>query len=174
MKYAEKIAVFDLDGTLWDKNSHIEILNAYYKTNFFSSFIFRGISHFFRKQMYKFIWYCYRKIPKEFVFQFKLQFNKETLELLKTTMGENYFCLILSNAPYEIVFHAAERLKIPFLQAPQYQKKKILDENYRYSQLFVCTDNIEDLDLLEASNSRKIIFTKHNAKVFNKAGFYED
>ena len=35
----EKIAVFDLDGTLYEENSHIEILSKFYKTNIYKSLI---------------------------------------------------------------------------------------------------------------------------------------
>lgn len=174
MKFVEKIAVFDLDGTLWKQNSHIEICNAYYKTHFFTSFIYRGISHFFRKLMLKFLWHCYKKIPKEFALNFELPFDQRILSLLKQKQSEEYFCLIVSNAPYEIVFHAAERLNLPFLCAPQLKKKEVLDKNYAYKNLFVCTDNIEDLDLIKASDSRKIIFTKFNKDKFAEEGFYDD
>lgn len=173
METKNKIAVFDLDGTLWKENSHIEICNAYYKTKFFTSFIYRAISHFFRKQMYQFLWYCYRRIPKDFVSHFNLQFDCEMLYLIEQKQNEGFFCLIISNAPYEIVFHAAKRLSLPFLHAPQFQKKKVLDENYDYNTLFVCTDNIEDLDLLKASDARRIVFTKYNQKKFNAEGFYD-
>lgn len=174
MKFVEKIAVFDLDGTLWEKNSHIEICNAYYKTKFFSSIIYRGISHFFRKFMLKFLWLCYKRIPKDFALKFELPFNQEILGLLRKKQSEGYFCLIVSNAPYEIVFHAADRLNLPFLRAPQFQKKKLLDEKYSYKDLFVCTDNIEDLDLIKASDSRKIIFTKYNKDKFAQEGVYDN
>lgn len=45
-KCVEKVAVFDLDGTLYHKNSHIEILNYYYNTSFFTSILFRIFSFF--------------------------------------------------------------------------------------------------------------------------------
>lgn len=169
----EKIAVFDLDGTLWKVNSHIEICNSYYRTSFFSSLLYRGIAHFFRRQMMHFLWYCYKKIPKDFSLHFDIPFDENAMQLLKEKQDEGYFCLIVSNAPYEIVFHAAERLNLPFLQAPQYQKKKTVDENYAYSTLFVCTDNIEDLDLVKSADFRKIIFTKYNREKFNREGIYD-
>ena len=37
----EKIAVFDLDGTLYKENSHIEILSEFYKTNIYKSLILK-------------------------------------------------------------------------------------------------------------------------------------
>ena len=173
MKKFKKLAVFDLDGTLWKENSHVEICNAYYKTKFFSSLVYRGISHFFRSKMNSFLWKCYSKVPKDFAFNFELPFNQEILTLLKQKQNEGFMCLIVSNAPYEIVFHAAQRLNLPFLRCPQFQKKKTLDENYEYSNLFVCTDNVEDFDLVKAADERKIIFTKYNTKFFNSEGFYD-
>lgn len=168
----DKIAVFDLDGTLWKENSHIEILNAYYHTQFFTSIIFRGISHFFRPQMYKLICRLYDKIPKDYALSFELPFNSEILELLRNMQQDGWFVLIVTNAPYEIGFHAAERLKIPFLKAPIGHKKDILDKSYRYKSLFVCTDNIDDIDLIEASISCKIIINKYNKTFFEERGYY--
>ena len=57
--------------------------------------------------------------------------------------------------------------------APIGKKKSVLDENYSYSQLFVCTDNIDDMDLIKASTYKKIVFTRNNTKFFNKHGISE-
>jgi hypothetical protein len=173
MTYQEKIAVFDLDGTLWKYNSHIEILNHYYHTSFFSSLVFRGICHFFRPLMYKVMCHLYNKIPKDFSLCFELPFNDDILKLLRKMQEDKWFVLLVTNAPYEIAYHAAERLSIPFLQAPIGHKKEILDNSYLYKTLFICTDNMEDLDLIKVSSFRKLIFTKYNKSFFEEHGYYE-
>lgn len=174
MTHKEKIAIFDLDGTLWKENSHIEILNSYFNTKFYSSFLYRGISHFFRKQMYKFICEKYKKIPKNYSLNFELPFNQEILQLLNEMQSEGWFILIISNAPYEIAFHASERLNVPFLSAPIGKKKEVLDENYSYNHLFVCTDNPDDIDLIKISEKRRLIWTKYNTDFFYSQGFTKE
>lgn len=169
----KNLAVFDLDGTLWKINSHFEILNAYFKTKLYTSFSFRLLNHFFKKKAYYYICKKYKEIPKEFVYSFEPEFNPEIISLLEEKKKAGFFCLILSNAPYEIAEHAAERLSIPFLCAPIGKKKSVLDENYSYSQLFVCTDNIDDMDLIKASTYKKIVFTRNNTNFFNKHGISE-
>lgn len=171
MNFIENLAVFDLDGTLWKENSHYEILNLYFKTNFYKSFLFRLYRHFFKKNAYKLICKKYEKIPKDYASSFLLDFNDEIAMLLRQKQTEGYCCIIVSNAPLEILISAANSLNVPYLKAPIGKKKEILDQNYIYKNLFVCTDNIEDIDLVEASNSRKIIYTNANKKFFNDRGF---
>lgn len=170
MCHHDNIAVFDLDGTLWNGNSHYAILNAYFKTNFYTSFLFRIASHFLRNTMYRFICKKYEEIPKAFSLSFKMEFNEMTLSLIEKKKKEGCFCLIESNAPLEIIVGAANRLNLPYLKAPIGKKKSVLDKNYSYKTLFVCTDNIEDMDLIAAADSRKIIITKNNAAFFKKTG----
>lgn len=171
MCHQDNIAVFDLDGTLWKGNSHYEILNAYFKTSFYTSLIFRFARHFFRKQMYKFICRKYEEIPKMFSLSFEMEFNKTVISILEQKKKEGYFCLIVSNAPLEIIIHASQRLGLPYLKAPIGKKKEVLDQNYTYKTLFVCTDNIEDIDLIEASDARNIVYTNANKKFFARKGF---
>lgn len=167
----EKLAVFDLDGTLWDKNSHYEILNAYFKTHFFTSLAFRCFNHIFRKLGYAHICKKYEKIPKDFILSFDLPFNEERLRLLREMQDGGYFCIIVTNAPYEIAKRAGERLGIPFIKAPVSGKLVALEKKYAYKKLFVCTDNIEDIDLLSAADFYEIVFTKRNCPFFEKHGF---
>lgn len=171
MNSIKNLAVFDLDGTLWNRNSHYEILNSYFKTNFYKSFLFRLFRHFFKSWAYKIICKKYEKIPKDYASSFLLEFNSEIVSLLRQKQTEGYFCLIVSNAPSEILVSAARTLDVPYLKAPIGKKKQILDEKYSYKNLFVCTDNVEDIDLVEASSSRKIVYTKANKDFFSKRGF---
>lgn len=171
MTTIENLAAFDLDGTLWKGNSHYEILNSYFKTNFYKSFLFRLYRHFFKKNAYELICKKYEKIPKDYASSFLLDFNDEIVALLRQKQKEGYFCIIVSNAPLEILISAANSLNVPYLKAPIGRKKEVLDQNYIYKNLFVCTDNIEDIDLVESSNDRKIIYTNANKKFFNSRGF---
>ncbi|MBD5399978.1 MAG: hypothetical protein HDR56_05575 [Treponema sp.] len=174
VEHKNKIAIFDLDGTLWNMNSHIMVLNSYFNTKFYTSVFYKGLRHFFPKKMYEFICSKYRQIPKEYVLSFEPEFDETILSVLNEKRKLGYFVLILSNAPYEIVFHASERIGIPFLVAPIGGKKEILDKNYSYDFLFVCTDNMEDIDLLKASNERKIIWNKYNSDFFVSHGFEKE
>ena len=171
MTNIQNLAVFDLDGTLWNKNSHYEILESYFKTSFYNSFFFRLFRHFFKKSAYRIICKKYEEIPKEYSSSFLLDFNQKIVALLHEKQNEGYLCVIVSNAPLEIIVSAAKELKVPYLKAPIGIKKRILDQNYSYENLFVCTDNKEDIDLIRASNSRKIIYTKANKDFFAKWGF---
>lgn len=174
MMHVKNLAVFDLDGTLWKGNSHYEILNAYFKTNFYKSFLFRVFSHFFKNFAYRFICKKYDELPKTFASSFLLAFAPEIVSLLRQKQKDGFLCVIVSNAPLEIIVGASKRLDVPYLKAPIGHKKEILDKNYSYETLFVCTDNIEDIDLIEASNERKIIFTKNNSDFFEKKGFVKN
>ncbi len=174
MQKVEKLAVFDLDGTLWKINSHYQILNDYFNTHFFTSFFFRLFCHFFRKKGYDYICKKYEEIPKSYVSVWKPDFDNNTIGLLNHKKEEGYFCLIVSNAPFEIVENAATRLNLPFLRASIGNKKKTLDAEYKYTELFVCTDNIEDIDLIRASSSYKIMYKKNNIQYFKKEGFYQE
>ena len=168
----EKIAVFDLDGTLWKYNSHIEILNSFYKTKFFTSVCYKALNKLFKKRLYSFICTAYERIPKEYVLDFNLPFDEEKVALLQKKKQEGFFVLIVSNAPYEICKNAAKRLDVEFIKAPIAGKLQSLTKTYSYDELFVCTDNIEDLDLIEAATEREIVFTKHNRLFFEKRGIY--
>lgn len=171
MNSVENLAVFDLDGTLWKENSHYEILNSYFKTNFYKSFLFRLYRHFFKESAYELICKKYEKIPKDYASSFLIDFNDEILMFLRQKQREGYCCIIVSNAPLEILSSAANALNVPYLKAPIGKKKEVLDQNYAYKNLFVCTDNVEDIDLVEASNSRKIIYTNANKIFFASRGF---
>ena len=61
MLKVEKLALFDLDDTLLEGNSHIEVLNCYYRTKFFSSIITKIIGKISEKLQLKILYYFYNK-----------------------------------------------------------------------------------------------------------------
>lgn len=166
MTYHKKIAVFDLDGTLWKYNSHIEILNAFYNTRFFSSVCYRALNKFFKKRTYAYICAAYKKIPRDYALNFNLPFDEEKISLLKKKQRQGFFALIVSNAPYELCAGAAKRLGVAFLTAPVGHKLEALNASYSYDELFVCTDNIDDVDIIEAASEKSIVLTKYNRAFF--------
>lgn len=166
--YKEKIAVFDLDDTLYKANSHIEILCEYYKTNFFKSLLFKLIGKIFSQVERKLLYYFYNKIPQEVKENYLLDFNLEVVKLLKDKQEENYYILIISNAPIELLTAAAHHLKVEYLEALPYRKAEALNRNYTYNYLFVCTDNKSDIDLLEIADKAVITCSKKSRNYFKK------
>lgn len=165
----EKIAVFDLDGTLWNVNSHLEILNQYYHTHFYTSLYAKMMFHIVPKQLNRLIWCNYSKIPKEYVFQYRPCFRKSAIELLNLYKKQGYMPLIISNAPYEIVKGASERLNADFLCTRPGEKLQVLNQIYTYKILFVCTDNMSDCDLLDCADIQVVYpHGKRNYRFFKK------
>lgn len=164
-KFKEKIAVFDLDDTLYLGNSHIEILCMYYKTNMFKWRVFKLFGKLFPKIEKKLIGYLYKQIDPIIKENFMLSFNDNVLKLLQKKINEKYFIIIVSNAPKELLINAAKFLHVEYLSAPPNLKGRTLKHEYAYKYLFVCTDNKSDMDLLLLAND-SVITCKYKHRAF--------
>jgi phosphoserine phosphatase len=165
-KNVEKLAVFDLDGTLWCENSHLVILNQYYKTKLFSSYFSKGISLLVPKIHLYLLHWLYNRVPQKFVDDFSLPFRNSALELLNEKKREGYYPIIISNAPNKIIEGAARRLDIAFYRADIGKKDKVVKGNFKWDNLFVCTDNVSDTNLIYLSDTSTLYVNKNNVKLF--------
>ena len=172
-KKFEKIAVFDLDGTLWPVNSHYECLNLYYHTRFWTSFIYKVIAKLFSSFACVCRNYYFSKIPVEFINSMNLSFSEYYVSLLNIKKQEGFHVIIVSNAPHPlIVKNAAQRLKCEWICSPEGKKLEYLKDRYEYQILYVCTDNKSDFDLLSVANEYHIVKNRANALFFKKKGFH--
>ena len=167
-RYCEKIAVFDLDGTLYKDNSHIEILCSYYETNFFKRVPFIALGKISSKIQLKIMNLMYERIPCEIREKFILQFSPMVLKILKEKIDKGYFPLILSSAPFDLIKSAADCLKIEFYQCVAGKKSDALLQRFRFNQLFVCTDNRTDLELINLADEAVITAKKKHRDFFVK------
>ncbi len=176
MLKVEKLALFDLDDTLLEGNSHIEVLNCYYRTKFFSSIITKIIGKISEKLQLKILYYFYNKIPEYYIQNFLMPFRKDLLNLLLKMQKDGFSVCIISNAPIELLTKHANYINVPFIHAEHYKKYETLKKYYEYNYLFVCTDNISDIDLLKHADNNLICCKKRKRKIFkktlSKANFY--
>lgn len=170
--YHEKIAVFDLDGTLWIENSHMDILNQFYHTKRYNGLLSRMVNRFFPWLYLRHLYSRYERISSEFIDQYKPRFLDKSMDLVASCARESYFVIIISNAPEEIVMNAANRLSLPYLRTDQANKYRELQKNYEYKELLVCTDNLSDTDLLIHADTR-IIYTQPSTERYFKRRFPE-
>lgn len=168
--YFEKIAVFDLDGTLWAENSHIDILNKYYQTQRFTSLAFKIINRFFPTLAIEYLFNEFSKIPETFIENYSPTFIKHTLHLIDEIKQQGYHILIVSNAPEQIVKNAALRLDLPYICSDIGRKYFALKSKFEFDTLFVCTDNKSDVDLL-FNAQKKVIYTQRSTSGFFRRKF---
>lgn len=83
MKKVVKLAVFDLDDTIYNGNSHFLLLNNYYKTNFFTSIFIRVLGKISQRGRMVICNKFYDYIPKEIKSKFSLPYRADVLELLR-------------------------------------------------------------------------------------------
>ena len=167
-KVIDKIAVFDLDGTLYKCNSHVEILNIYRANWFYKSIFFKLLGLVFPR-------FILKKNTKDFyelaVFHaesFHPEFRESALNILKEKQKENYHVIILSNAPFELVKEAGRRLNIPAYSAKPGEKSKVIDKLRPFNKLFVCTDNKNDADILTIADECIVYASTRNRRYFTK------
>ena len=67
MMTVKNISVFDLDGTLWQKNSHLLILNSFFHTGFYTGLFARFFSYFFKSTWQHKIDRKLQRIPSSFI-----------------------------------------------------------------------------------------------------------
>lgn len=168
MTETEDISVFDLDGTLWKKNSHLVLLNAYFNSNFYTSFFARIFSRLFPTLWQNNIDKKFDEIPQSFILEFdikELELNPKIISLLEEKRKTSKI-LLISNAPEKIVQRASLYFNAEGIHADIGKKSETL-EKYKYRNLFVCTDNKSDSDLLEIASDKLFI-----QKEFPSACFY--
>ena len=162
----KKLAVFDLDDTLYLGNSHNEILCEYYRTKLFKGLLLKIFFKLLPNIAIKINNYLYSKIPENIKKIFILPFNNDVLRLLEQKRKQKYYILIVSNAPIELIENAAKILNVNYLYAPPYKKEKVLLKLYSYEKLFVCTDNKSDIALLKIADEAMIVCKNKNKKFF--------
>lgn len=167
-KRYEKIAVFDLDGTLYKGNSHIEIISQYYCSWIVKNIIFIAIGVMFPSIQLKILYALYNRIPDRYKKEFLLEFNYKTVNLLQKKISEGYYPLIISAAPIELINKPANILGIDYCKSYANEKSITLEELYSYKFLFVCTDNKSDIDILELADEAVIITKDRNKDYYTK------
>lgn len=162
----DNLAIFDLDGTLYYSNSHIEFLNYKYKYKVFNSKVMKLFGVITPKIYLRILFWFYDRALSESTNEFILEFRKSAIQLLKRKKEEGYKIVIISNAPKELIEAAAKSLDVDWLKAEIGEKDKILLNNYKYKNLYVCTDNISDMNLLDIADSKTIYITNKTQKRF--------
>lgn len=165
MEHVEKLAVFDLDDTLYVDNSHFAILNTYYHTHFFTSIPMRALGKFFPVLRLRFINLFYKRIPHNYRQHFLLPYRQDVLALLNKRKRAGDRVVIVSNAPIDLLQAAARDLNVEYISARVSRKAVSVQENFMYKHLFVCTDNKTDIDLLNIADEA-IITCRRKDKTF--------
>ena len=168
MLYYHKIAVFDLDDTLYIGNSHIEFLCKHYNTILFKSIMFKALGRLIPNIQHKVMFFLYDRIDSINKEKFLLKFRPSVISLLEQKKLAGFHPIILSNAPRQLLINAANKLGVDYIAADVSKKSNALVESYKYNTLFVCTDNKTDLDLIELADEAVITCKMKNRKYFIK------
>lgn len=162
----EKLAIFDLDGTIWKENSHTDIVDKYYgiKAN---SLLMKLYRHMLPDIYMKWLNYKFDKIPSLYIQKYKPTLNMQVIDLIKEYQKEGWKCIIISNAPQRIVDMAEKRFLIKAYHGAISNKSQIL-KRMNYAKLNVITDNISDYDLIAKADYSIIIMTEYNKRYFIK------
>ena len=168
MKKVSKLAVFDLDDTLYDGNSHFMLLNAYYKTTFFTSIFMRILGRLLPGVRMLICDYFYYRIAGSIRRNFSLPYRPDVMQLLHKKQQGGWTAVIVSNAPDDLLQGAAARLKLQALRAGFNQKARVVRDCFEYEEIFVCTDNKTDIDLLELADEAVITCRSRDNEYFTK------
>lgn len=165
----KKIIVFDLDGTFWSVNSHMDIIQQYYGSNLFKQLIHKVIGKCLPKTHLKYITALFDKIPDSYVSNYCPNFRQDALKILNKARIEGYDVLIISLAPQRILNNVSKRLDFPVLKSSLGKKSEILKQHYTsWEILVVVTDNISDCDLVNMADKAIIYASPKRIKRFQK------
>ena len=89
MMTVKNISVFDLDGTLWEKNSHLLILNSFFHTGFYTGLFARFFSYFFKSTWQHKIDRKLQRIPSSFIENFDISEFKINTKIHKLLEKHN-------------------------------------------------------------------------------------
>ncbi len=162
-----KLAVFDLDGTVWKENSHVDIVNKYYKYGTIIIMLEKVLNRIMPGEYMQWLNNKFNKIPNHYIAQYNPTVNTNVLQLEEKYKENLWNICFISNAPLRIVQMAEERFGIKGYHADVGEKANVV-ENMSYDELHIVTDNISDLDIIEKAQKAIIIITKNNKKFFTR------
>lgn len=172
----EKICIFDLDGTLWKVNSHLDIVNKYYSYNGFVISFNRIWCALFYSSFMNHLNLLFEKIPCSYKENYNPPFRTDGENLLKKAKNEYDSVLVISTAPEEILNNVKKRVDIPVIQSLAGKKYETLKSYIKGDIGYLCavTDNLSDRDLIEHADRVIIYSNKRREKKFRKFSLPEN
>lgn len=168
IKKVQRLAVFDLDDTIYVGNSHFSILNDYYHTKFFTSVPMRMLGKLFPSLRLQLINYFYHRIPQSVRRTYTMPCRGDVMALIHQQRVCGAEIVIASNAPKDLLYAASKKFQIPIISAGVGEKLFRIKKSFDYQTLFVCTDNKTDLDLLSAADYAVVTCKRKNKDFFQK------
>ncbi len=145
--------IFDLDGTLWEENSHVCIVEKYLRKKKYTNLLSRVWCRLSFSSYMNALDKDYQEMPKEAIKKFNPTIVKKTDEMIKAALSRKEQVMILSSAPNEIVNEAARIFGVPAYHADIGKKSEVLKNlTNQLNQIVVVTDNLSDKDLIALSN----------------------
>lgn len=161
----DRLAVFDLDGTLWKENSHSDIINKYYNYNAIQIFMSKIFNRITPHRYMKWLNTKFDGIPDDFVSMYNPTVDVRTLQMLENYKISRWNVCIISNAPLRIVKMAERRFGVCGYHAEIGNKSGVLD-TLKYDELNVVTDNVSDLDIIKKADKAFVVITEKNRNYF--------
>ncbi len=165
-----KLAVFDLDGTLWFNNSHVDLVYSYYKLKKIHIYAIKIIGRLSHKYHMKFLNKKFESIPDEFINNFNPEWNEKVLSILNAEKDAGTNVIVITNAPERISNFAQKKLNVPVYHAGIGKKDEVLSR-FSYDELSVFSDNKTDLNIMEKADFVGLVINKNNKAYFENIEF---
>jgi len=165
-----KLVVFDLDGTIWLNNSHVDLVYSYYKLKRIHIYGVKVIGRLSHKYHMRFLNRKFENIPDEFINNYKPKWNDDVLCILNEEKEAGSNVIVITNAPERISEFAQRKLNVPVYHAEIGKKDKVLNE-FSYDELSVYSDNKTDYNIMEKADFVGLIINKSNKSYFENVEF---
>lgn len=165
-----KLVVFDLDGTLWFNNSHVDLVYSYYKLKKIHIYTVKVLGKLSHKYHMKFLNEKFDNIPDEFINSFEPQWNEMLLGILNKEKDAGANVIVITNAPERLSNFAQKKLNIPVYHAEIGRKDEVLNK-FSYDELSVFSDNKTDYNIMREADFVGLVINKNNKSYFENIEF---
>ncbi len=173
MNEINKLTVVDLDGTLIRENSHLKIINDYYKNSL--SLIYKVWAKLSPISFQNYIDLKIKSIPEDFIYSEKFTYRENLINYVQKTIAEGDRLIILSNSPTIILNKVSKEIGIKCYHTGIGKKSEFVSNNFHYKYLEVFTDSLYDSDLIRMADKAFIITEKKEEfKEFENVIFFDE
>ena len=163
----KRVAIFDLDGTLWKENSHVCIVESYYKIKGIRRIAFRLYGKLFPQKKMDELYTLIKSIPEPYINMYGFTINTQLVEKLHYYKRNGYSTYIVTNAPIQIRKKAEKMFRTKVIGESIGKKSRFLHDK-EFDYLVIFTDNKTDIDIINISNCAYIVLNNSNSLFFRK------